>query len=67
MSFFTDSPYERMMVQKPKQRREAEPPAEPKKHRCRGCNYRRDGCCSGTCYRDLIITPKKKEAEKCDL
>ena len=52
MTFFTDSPFERMMVQKPKHGREEQPPALPKDDRCCGC--------AGTCYRDLIITPKVK-------
>jgi hypothetical protein len=34
MTFFTDSPFERMMVQKPKYGREVQPPAPPKDHRC---------------------------------
>lgn len=67
MTFFTDSPYERMMVQKPQVRREAPPPAKPKGGACSGCTYKTDTCCSATCYRDLIVRPKKKEAEKCDL
>ena len=66
MTFFTDSPFERMMVQKPKYRWEEQPPAPPKDHRCYGCSYYGSGC-AGTCYRDLIITPKRKEKEKCDL
>jgi len=66
MTFFTDSPFERMMVQKPQYRREERPPAPPKDHRCYGCSYYGSGC-AGTCYRDLIITPKRKEKEQCDL
>lgn len=66
MTFFTDSPFERMMVQKPKYGREEQPPAPPKDHRRYGCSYYGSGC-AGTCYRDLIITPKRKEKEKCDL
>lgn len=63
MTFFTDSPFERMMVQKQKYGREEQPPAPPKEHRCYGCSYY-GTCCAGTCYRDLIITPLKKEAER---
>lgn len=57
MTFFTDSPFERMMVQKPQYRREERPPAPPKSQLDR----------SRDCYRDLIITPKRKENEKCGL
>lgn len=68
MRCFTDSPYEKMMMQKPKQRREETPPAAlPPGHPCHGCDRYKGGRCAGPCYRDLIITPKKKEAEKCDL
>jgi hypothetical protein len=53
MTFFTDSPFERMMVQKPQYRREERPPAPPKDR----SDHPRD------CYRDLIITPKRKGNE----
>jgi len=67
MRYFTDSPFERLMMQKPRERRERQPPAPPSRgHPCRGCHYY-DGACVGPCYRDLIITPKRKEAEQCDL
>ncbi len=54
MTFFTDSPFERMMVQKPQYRREERPPAPPKGRPDRP----RD------CYRDLIITPKAGKPEQ---
>lgn len=54
MTFFTDSPFEQMMVQKPQYRREERPPAPPKGHPDRP----RD------CYRDLIITPKAGKPER---
>lgn len=50
MTFFTDSSFERMMVQKPRHRREERHPVPPKSR------SRQD--CSRPCYRDLIITPK---------
>ncbi len=53
MTFFTDSPFERMMVQKPQYRREEGPPVPPK-GRSEQSHDR---------YRDLIITPKRKENE----
>jgi hypothetical protein len=68
VKYFTNSPYERMMMQRPKERREETPPAAlPPSHPCFGCDRYKNGCCAGPCYRDLIITPKRKEAEKCDL
>lgn len=66
MTLFTDSPFERMMIQKPNTRRENKSPAFPNEGRCNGCTVRREGCCSTNCYRDLSQS-KKKEAEKCDL
>ncbi len=54
MTFFTDSPFERMMVQKPQYRREERPPAPPKGRP----DHSRD------CYRDLIITPKVGKPER---
>ncbi|MFT9076758.1 hypothetical protein [Ethanoligenens sp.] len=53
MTFFTDSLFERMMVQKPRYRREERPPVPPK-GRPEQSHDR---------YRDLIITPKRKEIE----
>ncbi len=64
MTFFTDSPFERMMVQTPKEGREDnEPPALPDGHHCIGCNYKHAACYSGTCHRDIIML-KKKKSEK---
>ncbi len=63
MRYFTNSPYERMMMQKPKERREEKPPAPPPVHPCHGCDRYKNGC-SGPCYRDLIITPKERQVGK---
>ena len=52
MTFFTDSPFERMMVQKPQYRREERPPAPPKGH----LNYGLDDIRS--CYTDKKRTEK---------
>jgi len=54
MTFFTDSPLERMMVQKPRQWREQRPPAPPKDQPDR----------SRDCCRDLIITQKVSKPER---
>jgi hypothetical protein len=57
-----------MMMQRPKERREEKPPAAlAPGHPCFGCDRYKKGCCAGPWYRDLIITPKRKDVEKCDL
>ena len=52
---FTDSPFEKMMKQKP--RPQAPSPAKPPRgSRCSGCPYWRGiGCVS--CYRELLKAP----------
>lgn len=54
MTFFTDSPFERMMVQKPQYRREEWSPAQPKGRP----DHSRDCCCN------IIITPKVSKPER---
>ena len=55
MIHFTDSPYERMMSQKPHEREAPEPPAQlPAEHPCAGCPYGRGAPCVGICYRKLM-------------
>ena len=57
---FTDSPFERMMKQRPRYSPQNKPlPKPPKNSLCRGCAYWRGMACVGTCYRDLIITRKE--------
>ena len=60
MRYFTDSVYEKMMMQRPRQRREKQLPASPNGDSCIGCQRYKKGC-SGPCYRELIT--KKKEAD----
>ncbi len=60
MRYFTESSYEKMMMQRPRQRREKLSPATPKGDACIGCE-RYKKVCSGPCYRELII--RKKEAD----
>jgi hypothetical protein len=50
--YFTDSPYERMMEEKPSGRSETE--ALPPGHPCRVCEYIQDGTCVGFCWRELL-------------
>lgn len=65
MRYFTESPYEKMMMQTPKQRREEKPPAAlHSSHPCYGCDRYKGGRCAGPCYRELIITPKVKTLER---
>ena len=63
MRYFAASPCERLIVEKPKQQREASPPALPKDHPCFGCSYH-GTCSTGTCYRDLIVTTKDRRTRK---
>ena len=55
MTYFTDNPLERMMMQKPRGGRDA-------RHRCHGCSRYGSGCV-GICHRDLILKPKPKEGD----
>ena len=65
MPRFTDSPYEKMMQQKPTTGRAASrPPSFPPGHPCRHCPYGKNGPCVGICYRELL---QKKEGKKCAL
>ncbi|MFT8888076.1 MAG: hypothetical protein ABF904_04590, partial [Ethanoligenens sp.] len=60
-------PYDRSRRPNPPARGAQHPPAAlPPGHRCFGCAAYQNGC-AGVCYRELIITPKRKEPEKCDL
>ncbi|MEE1173094.1 MAG: hypothetical protein U0K87_12145 [Ruminococcus sp.] len=63
MTRFTDSPFERMMMQKPCGGMTSHhKPALPKNHPCYGCPYVEQGC-MGVCYRDLMaqINGRRKE------
>lgn len=54
MTLFTDSPYEKMMIQKPEDgKRDKSPPASflP---RCAGCPYQGQSPCIGYCIRKLL-------------
>lgn len=60
MTFFTDSPFERMMVQRPRKGREKPRAPAPEGHHCHGCARYGEGCVL-PCYRNLL--PKRKERE----
>ncbi|MDT4375824.1 hypothetical protein RO787_21065 [Blautia coccoides] len=56
MTYFTDSPFEKMMMQKPRGRRGNPPsPHKEKQEKARGKNEH---------YRELIITPKERSDKK---
>ena len=52
---FTNSPYEKMMKQRPRPLAPSVPKA-PKGSRCSGCPYWRGISCV-SCYRELLKTP----------
>lgn len=52
MSWFTDSSFERMMVQKPEGRRGSAPPLSLSPE-CKDCPYKRTEPCVGICIRKL--------------
>lgn len=61
MVHFTDSPYERMMMQKPEPGRVgAQPPALPTGHRCFGCPYGQNKPCVGVCMAEVLDSRKGK-------
>lgn len=64
MTHFTDSPFEKLMKQRPKQQQEKYAPALPINHPCHGCSYLKGSCCTGVCYRELILPNKKRKVDK---
>jgi hypothetical protein len=50
--YFTNSPYERMMVEKPTGMPETE--SLPPGHPCRGCYYYKGEKCVGICWREFL-------------
>ena len=53
MTLFTDSPYEKMMIQKPEDRKRDKSPPASVPPRCAGCPYRGQSPCIGYCIRKL--------------
>ena len=63
MTLFTDSPYEKMMIQKPEDgKRDKSPPASFPP-RCTGCPYKGQALCVGYCIKELKET-KRTERER---
>lgn len=56
MTYFTDNPLERMMVQRPKPAKVEIHVVVPKGHPCHGCK-RYGQSCVKPCYRDLQVVP----------
>ena len=52
MTYFTDSPFEKMMIQKPGGKRDKSPPASVPR-RCEGCPYKGQAPCFGYCFRKI--------------
>jgi hypothetical protein len=59
MRTFTDSPYERMMMQRPNSGREKPEPL-PKNHPCYGCGSYGGGCFA-LCHKKLNSNLRKQE------
>ena len=67
MGFFTDSPYEYMMTQKPTEgRRGSTPSFYPPGHKCHGCPYGKDRPCLGVCIKDLGSSLHRKAGQNMD-
>ena len=53
MTLFTDNSYEKMMIQKPEDRKRDKSPPASFSPRCEGCPYRGQSPCIGYCIRKL--------------
>lgn len=53
MTYFTDSPYERMMIQKPENGKRDKSPPVSFLRRCEGCPYKGQASCVGYCIRKI--------------
>ena len=56
---FTNSPYEKMMKEKPRPPRRGAVSKPPKGSPCQGCGCWNGAPCVGVCYRDMTISRKK--------
>lgn len=61
MTLFTDSPYEKMMIQKPEDRKRDKSPPASFPPRCAGCPNQGQSPCIGYCIRKL---EKDREPER---
>ena len=60
MTYFTDSPFERMMIQRPRNY-PGPSPSPDRPPGCRGCPYGTDKPCAGMCMKKTI--QKKEDTE----
>ena len=60
MTFFTDNPLERMMIQKPEDGKRGKSPPASFPPRCEGCPYKGQAPCIGYCIRKI----KEHEPER---
>lgn len=58
MTWFTDSPFEKMMTQRPNGRRDNAPPV-PVSPACASCPYRGQAPCVGYCSKNLLSKSSK--------
>jgi len=58
LTYFTQSPFERMMVQRPQSERKETRIILAADHPCHGCKRYGQGCIK-PCYRDLQTIPKE--------
>ena len=58
MRYFTDSPFERLMMEPVEIR--PEPLSFPPGHPCQGCNYIHNGACVGICWRKFFEKTKNR-------
>jgi hypothetical protein len=52
------------MKQKPRQQQEKLSSVLPKTHPCHNCSYLHGNCCTGVCYRELILPHKTRKVDK---
>lgn len=61
MTLFTNSPYEKMMIQKPEDRKRDKSPPASFSPRCAGCPYMGQSPCIGYCIKQV---QQKKVTER---
>lgn len=62
MTYFTDSPFERMMVQRPRHSPGPSPDKKPP-GKCRGCGYNTGKPCVGVCLKKMMEKREGKQNE----
>ena len=62
MTYFTDSPFERMMVPRPRHSPGPSPDKKPP-GKCRGCGYNTGKPCVGVCLKKMMEKQEGKQNE----